>query len=324
VACLDSIAAQTYASVEHVVVDGGSTDGTAELLEQRGVRFVSERDRGQADALNKGFALARGEILTWLNADDVLAPDAVRLAVEAFEADPTVGLVYGDCTVRWPGNERRWRPRARIDATTFEIGNPIPQQGTFFTRSALERAGPLDEALHLAMDYDLWLRMLAAGVKAAYVPEVLGVFEIHDESKTGTAAPSAFFREEATSLLRTGRRRAAAVALGRAAAADAREDDGSVPSPALAAAIDAAEREADALGLADEHAALASAAHAGAAVLELASTPRGARHLARLDPWRYPETRRMLAASARRELRRRLSGSPLQPPTSPARPGAGS
>jgi hypothetical protein len=218
--CLESVAKQTHPDLEHIVIDGGSTDGTVRVLEEAGVYFVSEPDAGQTDAINKGFRLARGGLVTWLNADDVLLPRAAETVVATVQADPSVGWVYGACVQREPDG-RRWvvRPPKRIRENSFDGGNVLCQPGASLTRSALELVGELDESLGLAMDFDLWLRLVEAGVKAAYVPESLAVFEVHAESKTGSTNPGEFFREEALALLKCGRRRQASFAFGRAAAA---------------------------------------------------------------------------------------------------------
>src|SRR5690348_5923041 len=184
VRCLDSVAGQTYRDLEHIIVDGGSTDGTIELARSHGLRVISEPDRGQTDALNKGFALATGDYLGWLNADDWLVPEALERVVETFAANPGVGWVYCDCEIRREGGEREVaRPPARLDKQTLELGNRLTQPGVFVARWALDRVGPLDEEIHLAMDFDLWLRLVDAEVPSAYIPEALAVFEIHDLSK---------------------------------------------------------------------------------------------------------------------------------------------
>ena len=113
--CLDSVSAQTYKDVEHIIVDGGSTDGTVELARSRGLRVISEPDRGQTDALNKGFALASGDYLGWLNADDWLVPHAVEGIVTAFATNPEVGWVYCDCEIRKENGDSR--DRSSADAT---------------------------------------------------------------------------------------------------------------------------------------------------------------------------------------------------------------
>ncbi len=225
--CLDSVASQSYRRIEHLVIDGGSTDGTVELLTKRGVPFVSERDRGQTHALNKGFALASGDWIGWLNADDVLTPDAIEVAVAALKKCPRAGWTYGDCDGRmgdtiWP----LMRPPHSLAAEALEYGNVVPQPGALVARWALARVGPLDEDLQLVMDFALWLRLLDAGIEPTYVPHVLAVFEISESSKTGSIPFSEFHFEEALVLARSGRMRPASLMVGHAAAEAARTSDG--------------------------------------------------------------------------------------------------
>jgi glycosyltransferase involved in cell wall biosynthesis len=285
--CLASVAAQTHGEVEHIVVDAGSTDGTLEVLEAAGVTFVSEPDGGQTEAINKGFRLARGELLGWLNADDVLLPRTAETVVAAVQSDPAAGWAYGDCIVE--AGRRRYvaRPPSRLVRGTLDAGNVIAQPGAFVARSALERVGDLDESLTLAMDYDLWLRLLDAGVPAVYVREPLAVFEVHGDSKTGSSNVGAFFREEGLALLKSGRRRQAAFAFGRSAAALGVPVDEVLPESEL-----------------DRRAALAGV-QTESAVHELKSgSPRGLLRLIRPRVWRQPEARARMLLLARAALGR--------------------
>jgi glycosyltransferase involved in cell wall biosynthesis len=181
---VESVRAQTYAPLEHIVVDGGSTDGTLEILRAYDrLRWVSEPDRGQSHALNKGFAMAGGEIFGWLNADDAYEPHALAEGVAALGG---VGLVYADVTrVNDDGfNPRRIHSRPDWDLwTELNDGNGVYSPSVFFTREALEAVGGLDEALHLAMDYDLWLK-IGARFGARHVDAVWSVQRFHDEAKT--------------------------------------------------------------------------------------------------------------------------------------------
>jgi glycosyltransferase involved in cell wall biosynthesis len=183
---IESVRGQTYEPVEHIVVDGGSTDGTLEILSgYKGLRWVSEPDRGQSHALNKGFELARGEILGWLNADDAYEPKAVAAGVEALHASG-LGLVYADVTRVNDGgfNPRRIRSRPRWDLwTEANEGCGIYSPSVFFTREAFDAVGGLDEDLHLTMDYDLWLR-IGRRFGARHVDDVWSVQRIHDDAKT--------------------------------------------------------------------------------------------------------------------------------------------
>jgi GT2 family glycosyltransferase len=304
VQCLDSVSAQTYEDVEHIVVDGGSTDGTVELVRSRGLQLISEPDRGQTDALNKGFALATGDYLGWLNADDWLVPHALERVVAAFAANPDVGWVYCDCEVRREnGDSEIARPPARLNRRTLELGNRLTQQGVFVARWALDRVGPLDEELDLVMDVDLWLRLIDADVPAAYIPEPLAVFLIHESSKTGSVDLSEWYREESVALLKSGRRLPAAAGLGRAAAAAALNADGRVDSKRLRASIGRFETIADDWRLVDERRVVRPAAYVEATRLELKASPRGIRHLARPAPWLSGTSRRMILGAARRAPR---------------------
>src|SRR5439155_9928846 len=183
---IESVRAQTYPRLEHVVVDGGSTDGTLEVLRDAdGVRWVSEPDRGQSHALNKGVALVRGEILGWLNADDMYEPEAVASGVAALRASGA-GLVYADVTrVNDDGvNPRRIRSRPQWDWwTEVNEGCGIYSPSVFFTREAYETVGGLDENLNLTMDYDLWLR-IGRRFGAEHVDAVWAVQRLHDDAKT--------------------------------------------------------------------------------------------------------------------------------------------
>lgn len=183
---IESVRAQTHSPIEHIVVDGGSTDGTLEILAGfDGLRWVSEPDRGQSHALNKGFALAEGEILGWLNADDAYEPDAVAQAVAAMH-DTGAALVYADVTrVNDDGvNPRRIRSRPEFDLwTELNLGCGIYSPAVFFTRAAFDAAGPLDESLHLTMDYDLWLR-IGKRYPVWHADAVWATQRIHDEAKT--------------------------------------------------------------------------------------------------------------------------------------------
>lgn len=187
-AAIDSVLAQDYPEIEYLVMDGGSTDGTVELLEGYGnkVRWISEKDNGQADAISRGFKQTSGEILGWLNADDVLKPGAVRKAVDTFRANPGAALIYGNadfiddsgkliapCTVVEPFVRQR----------LLSYGDYIIQPAAFFSRAAYEAVGGLDACLHWAMDWDLWIR-LAQDHEFVYVEPVLASYRWLGSNKT--------------------------------------------------------------------------------------------------------------------------------------------
>ncbi len=301
VRCLASVAAQTHPAVEHIVVDGGSTDGSVELLGGTpGITWMSEPDGGQAAAINKGFGLASGSILTWLNADDVLLPGTVTEAVRVLREQPGLGLVYGNCRIVQEGRELLvWRAPRRLTLSGLETGWSIPQPGAFFTRSALDRAGWLDESYELAMDVDLWLRLLSAGVESQSLRRVVSIFEVHERSKTGSVPRRRFYEENARAFLTAGRTSAAAHSLGQAAAASSAED-GRVDPARLAVEVSAAEHVAREWPVPPPPRAIRAAAAAEAAVLELHASPRGLRHLLVRDVWLDGAARSRLAHAVRR------------------------
>lgn len=165
---LDSVQLQGLSSVEVVVADGGSTDGTVELLEQRpGVQWRSEPDRGLSDAFNKGAAQARGEVLGWLNADDAYLPGALAQVQEAFKHDPDLVWLTGRCLIV-DGQGREIRKgvtrykNALLDRYSYRLHlthNFVSAPSTFFRRDAFEAAGGMDLSLRYSMDYDLYLRL---------------------------------------------------------------------------------------------------------------------------------------------------------------------
>src|SRR2546430_11396517 len=157
---IESVLAQTYPHVDYLVMDGGSTDGTGELLAGYGdrVRWIRAPDAGQADAINGGWRLVRGEVVAFLNADDAYLPDSVAAAVEALESG--VGLVYGEGElVDEEGAPVGRYPTAEATEESLAGQCPICQPTAFVSRSGLERTGMLDGRLDFAFDYDLWIRL---------------------------------------------------------------------------------------------------------------------------------------------------------------------
>jgi glycosyltransferase involved in cell wall biosynthesis len=182
---LASIRAQDYPAIENIIVDGGSTDGSVDILRVTpGIRWVSERDHGQVDALNKGFAMATGEILAWLNSDDTLSPHAVRIAVEALQRTGA-DMVYGDLRIiAQDGMHIRMFYGIPFDYRVLLYGiNYIGQQSVFFRRSLLEKAGPLRLEYDNAFDYELWLRMALHG-QLKYIPKLRGQIRVHPAAKS--------------------------------------------------------------------------------------------------------------------------------------------
>jgi len=182
---LQCIREQDYPDIEHIVVDGGSTDETLGILRGApGIRWVSERDRGQVDALNKGFKMCSGGILAWLNSDDTMDRNTVSAAVAALQRTGA-DLVYGDVEiVDEHGKLLRVSCGIPFDFRILLCGiNYIGQQSVFFRRELLERAGPLREEFDNAFDCELWLRMAQHG-KLVYAPEIRAQIRVHPAAKS--------------------------------------------------------------------------------------------------------------------------------------------
>ena len=185
---LDSVAAQGD-GVEHIVVDGGSSDGTLGILRQAGdsIRLVTENGLGQAAAVNRGWRLAAGEILGWLNADDAYVAGAVDQAVGYLALHPELDGLYGDCDyVDADGTFLRRYPSAAFDVRRMvgTVDNPVPQPAAFLRRTSFEKFGGLDESLDYAMDFEYWLRLGASGARLEYLPTPLARLRLHDAAKS--------------------------------------------------------------------------------------------------------------------------------------------
>ena len=190
-ATIRSVLDQDYPNIEYIIIDGGSTDGSLEIIQKYANRLAFwnfEKDRGQTDAINKGFARATGEIMAWINSDDTYEPGAVREAVEAMQAHPEMGMVYGDTNFTDDHSIVIGRfPAAQTDYLRLRRGYVhIPQQAAFFRRDLWLRVGPLDPSFFFAMDYDLWVR-LAKLAPLMYIPRVWANFRLHGDSKTMAA-----------------------------------------------------------------------------------------------------------------------------------------
>jgi len=199
---IQSVLTQDYWSIEYLVIDGGSTDNSVELIKKYEDRFaywVSEKDNGQAEAINKGLLRAKGQIIAWLNSDDYYLPYTISAVVRVFEENPDLAMVYGNMlAVDEQGqtiNLLKYKQLSLEELLCFQI---IGQPSVFFRRSALETAGLLDTNLHFLLDHHLWLRIAQQG-KLLHVPQTWSAARYHAEAKN--RAKAAEFGREAFWIL---------------------------------------------------------------------------------------------------------------------------
>jgi hypothetical protein len=187
-----SVLLQGYPAFEVLVMDGGSSDGSTDILrryERWLTGWVSERDGGQSNAINKGWRRAQGELLTWLNSDDLLLPGWAAAMASAMIDQPAVDLAYCDVQVIDAGSRPTWTfpgQPATIERFAVYWKTAFAQQGFLMRRQVLESCGYLDEELHFAMDAEYWFRLLVAGRSLRHVPQKLAAFRLHEEAKTAT------------------------------------------------------------------------------------------------------------------------------------------
>jgi glycosyltransferase involved in cell wall biosynthesis len=169
-------------------VDGGSTDESIEIIrryEQHISWWVSEKDRGQSDAINKGFSRATGEIVNWLCSDDVLLPGALARIAMAFAENPGADVVVGSSKITYPDPRlNRLGIASPLSVELLPCTNKIPQPACFYRRSLLKRSPPLDESLHYAMDLELWAYFVASGARWHFIPDVVAEMRFSDSNKT--------------------------------------------------------------------------------------------------------------------------------------------
>ncbi len=182
-----SVLNQTYKNIEYIVIDAMSTDQTHSILKkyENDLKWLSEPDRGQSDAINKGWRMAKGEIIAYLNADDTYLPDAVSIAVDFFSDHPDVGLVYGDgITADEQGNNQHLEHCGEFNLKNLICGkDDILQPSVFLRKEIFEKIGDVDVNLHLAMDLDYWIR---AGLryKIGYIQKPLSMAKIYPDAKS--------------------------------------------------------------------------------------------------------------------------------------------
>lgn len=187
-ATIESVLSQDYPGIEYIIMDGGSTDETASVVKDYASRltFISEKDRGQSHAINKGFRMARGSVLGWLNSDDVYLPGSVRTAVEGFRQNSAAGAVYGEGYLI----DRAGQTSCRFPCTEplnlwklVYLSDYILQQTVYFRKDVLDDVGYLDEGLNYTMDWDILIR-IAMRHPLQYIPQYMGCLREYAEAKS--------------------------------------------------------------------------------------------------------------------------------------------
>ena len=183
-----SVLLQGYPDLEYIIIDGGSTDESVEIIRkyERWITFwVSEPDSGQTNAINKGFKRSTGEIVAWLNSDDVYTAGALCTAAKAFAEQPHVAVIYGDADTIDAGTTILSNLNSRdFDLQELYHRDYIRQPASFISADAIKKIGFLDERFHYAMDYDLWICLGQEGNVMQYIPRTLAWFRLHGSSKS--------------------------------------------------------------------------------------------------------------------------------------------
>ncbi|MFC1983978.1 glycosyltransferase family 2 protein [Chloroflexota bacterium] len=202
---IDSILGQEYDNVECIVMDGGSTDGTINILKQYGEKicWLSEKDKGQSDAMNKGLEQAKGEIVACLCSDDIYEPGCFNKIATFFNDNTSVKWVYGKCSIIDEDNIIIRKPitfyknmlAGKYKYTTLLVSNYITQAATFWRKSLIDEMGVFDLGLHLSMDYEYTLR-IGAKYQPGYIDDYLARFRWHSAAKTA----SGFYKSSAEAL----------------------------------------------------------------------------------------------------------------------------
>jgi len=185
-----SVLLQGYPNLEYIIIDGGSDDGSVEVIHKYEpwlIYWVSESDEGQTHAINKGWRRATGDYVTWINSDDILFPGSLLHSGSILTRNEEIDLVYGDIMVIDPDSNHRYR----LSGAPFDLSemiatwhNPVPQQGFLMRHSLLEQIGFLDEEFQFTMDFEYWVRIALGGGHGEYLPKVLGGFRWHTDSKS--------------------------------------------------------------------------------------------------------------------------------------------
>ncbi len=187
-----SVLDQNYPNLQYIIIDGGSTDNSVEIIKKYADRlsyWVSEKDKGQTDALNKGITRCTGEVFGYINSDDLLLPGSLNRVARSWE-NGTQWVVGWSKYLEPDGGDWPYTVRTLQRPADWFIYNPIPQQSSFWATKVFKEIGPFREDLHYCFDYEYWMRMhFKAGLRPAIVRQCLGAFRLHDASKTMSVWP---------------------------------------------------------------------------------------------------------------------------------------
>jgi glycosyltransferase involved in cell wall biosynthesis len=186
---IQSVINQNYPAIEHIIIDGGSTDGSIEVIQKYASHisyWVSEKDKGQSHAINKGLKLATGEIVCWLNSDDLFEPNTLNTISKFFNKNVDAQFVYGDGVIFYEGGKKQdsqCKP-GKVDQAILSCCDPLQQPSTFWRRAIHNEIGFIDESLYFTMDWDFFIR-IALKYEMYYLPVSFSRYRIHDAHKTG-------------------------------------------------------------------------------------------------------------------------------------------
>lgn len=198
---IKSVLNQNYPYLEYIIIDGGSTDNSVEIIrryEDKLAYWVSEKDNGQAHAINKGFRRATGDIIAWLNSDDLYLPGTLKKVADFFEKKPQIDVVYGDIEII--DNKGKVLGIKKVVPFNFKSqlfsASLVPQPATFWRKKVIKKIGFLNEKYQYQMDYEYFLRMGAKGIRFGIIKQPLAQFRLQPQSKTQTAYTTKFFSDQ--------------------------------------------------------------------------------------------------------------------------------
>lgn len=197
---IQSVLNQDYPNLEYIIIDGGSTDNSVDIIkkyEDRLAYWVSEPDKGQSHAINKGISRATGEIINWINSDDLLCDGALLKVGGFFCSHPDIDVCYGDfIPINGNGKAITYGRCLHFSKWMLLSGMSLPQQTTFFRRDLIRKYGAIDETLHLSMDYELYLRFAFNDCNFKYIKGPLGKFRIYRTTKSNVSKKNGTFANE--------------------------------------------------------------------------------------------------------------------------------